>query len=694
MELTASETVTRQTFMGMYKWEILGFYCLAGVSTAIFFFGLYRLTMRYTKNRKTAVVPRKKIHILRAAKAVFSHAWISRNSSKSGYAHAGVFYGFLVLLIGTTILAIEDHITKPLGFSFWYGKFYIGYSLFLDLFGAAMIAGLIYFMIRRATSTSIRLSYKRLDTVPISKKRERYNFDDWVFLWSLLFIGASGFLLEALRIALTMPPFEKWSPVGYSLGYAINKLSPPDSITEIFRHSLWWAHSLASLVFIALIPFTKAVHMITGPSSIATRDEAVSKTLPNSPELGYQTLQDFSVTHRINLDSCTKCGACHDVCPARISGSPLSPRDLILDLREGQSLGLQGSIIPEIIRPDTVWSCLQCNACVEVCPVGIEIVPIINLLRRGMVETGEIENSLKAALTAIQNTGNSFGESARKRARWSRELGFEILDARETEVEFLWFVGDFASLDPRNQINTRALAHLLQKSGVSFGILFEDEQTAGNDVRRAGEEGLFNILAESNIEKLKKCRFKKILTSDPHSFNTLRNEYPKLGAPWRKEDVIHHSELLLELLKSEKLLVKNPINVEATYHDPCALGRYNGIFDQPRELIEICGISIKEMPRNRLNSFCCGGGGGRIWMKEIPGTGTRRPSEMRIDEAVSLGKIKYFIVACPKDVVMYEDAIKTSGREGEIELKEISQLVLAAVSDESENLQPMEVVSQ
>jgi Fe-S oxidoreductase len=329
---------------------------------------------------------------------------------------------------------------------------------------------------------------------------------------------------------------------------------------------------------------------------------------------------------------------------------------------------------------------MQCMACVEICPVGIEHVPIINQMRRALVERGEMDSLLQSTLETIYTSGNSFGEPKRKRARWAKELDFEVKDARKEPVDLLWFVGDYASLDPRNQRNTQALARILHHAGVDFGILFEAEKTAGNDVRRAGEEGLFASLAEENIEAIAGCEFERILTSDPHSFNTLKNEYPELGAPWTAEQVLHHSQLLLELLDAGAIAPARRLGYRITYHDPCTLGRYNGVYEPPRAVLRRIGCELVEMPRNRDNSFCCGAGGGRIWMKELKREDAQRPSENRIDEAVSLGRIEYFTVACPKDVTMYEDAIKASGHQDEIELRELSELVLEAL-----DLEPVEV---
>jgi len=442
--------------------------------------------------------------------------------------------------------------------------------------------------------------------------------------------------------------------------------------------------------------------MLAAPAGVAVKDDRAGAALPPLPadakpeEVGYATIDALAPKHLLDLDACTKCGKCHAACPATASGYPLSPRDLVLDLREvaegsmgnRAALGIpprfqeRADILGTVIKPETLWSCMQCMACVEICPVGIEHVPIINQMRRALVERGEMDGQLQQTLETIYTSGNSFGEAKRKRGRWAKDLDFDVKDARKERAEILWFVGDYASFDPRNQRISQALARVLRHSGVDFGILYDGERTAGNDVRRAGEEGLWSSLAEENVETISGCRFDRILTSDPHTFNTLKNEYPQLGGDWT---VIHHSQLLLELLEAGRLRPRKGLGYRVTYHDPCTLGRYNGVYDEPRQVITSLGCELVEMPRNRDNSFCCGAGGGRIWMKELKADEAQRPSESRIDEAVGLDGIDYFVVACPKDVTMYEDAIKTSGHQGEIELREMSELVLESLALDGRN---------
>ena len=666
-------TETRATFAQMGTAERALWYGLAALSLVVFIWGCIRLVHKYRAGRK--VERRPSVGLAATIRIVLSHSWIRRRATVSGLAHLAVFYGFLVLFAGTTILAVQDDVAKPLfGFDFWRGSFYLGYSLFLDVFGLALVVGLLVLAGRRGVERLPRLIAGRADGRP----RRGNAIEDWVFLGALLYLGATGFLLEGLRDAEGAPSFEKWAPAGWLLGRGLHDAGMAPHTAEVIHHVLWWGHGLAALAFVSAIPFTKGLHMLAGPAGVLTRETVAGKQLALDP-IGYATMRDFAPAHLLQLDACTRCGKCHEACPATNGGMPLSPRDLVLDLASGalQLLETGDILVGGMIDQDTLWSCTQCMACVEVCPVGIEHVPIINELRRGSVARGDMDTRLQSALETIYTAGNSFGESRRKRGRWAKELPFEVKDIRTEPAEVLWFVGDYASFDPRNKRATQAFAHLLAGAGVDFGILYDAEVNAGCDVRRVGEEGLYTELVERNLKALSACEFDRIVTTDPHSFHTLRNEYPQFGGNWR---IDHHSELLLELLRSGAIVPSRTLPARVTYHDPCKLGRYNGVFDAPREVIAAVGAELVEMPRSRNNSFCCGAGGGRIWMSDTARPGARRPAELRIDEAVALGALDYFVVACPKDVTMYEDAIKTSGHARRIELIELSELVLESLA--------------
>ena len=613
----------------------------------------------------------------------------------------------MTLLLGTIVLGIDTDLTEPLfGWRFFTGDFYLVYSIVLDAMALALLAGLLVMMFRRAVVRPPELDYRRPDRDPASPEQRRtgYRWGDWVFVGGLLYLLVTGYALEGVRIAMDRPGLSGYSPVGWLFSRPF--LPVGDTALQVVRMTMWWSHGLVAIALVAAIPYTKAMHMLTSFASLVMRDPMAGRRLvPIAPErrelpAGYGTLEDFSLKHLLDLDACTKCGRCHVACPANATGQPLSPRDVVLQLREeangafaGVGVGgVLGSLLqkqtsagaggpldvavigPDAVREETIWACMQCNACVEACPVGIEQAPIINHLRRRLVEDGAVPAKLQATLRAVAKSGNSFGENRRRRGRWTQDLDFEVKDARVEPVDVLWFVGDYASFDPRSQLVSRSVARLLHRAGVDFGILYDGERTAGNDVRRVGEEGLWESLAEENAAVLEDCEFQRIMTTDPHSLNTLRNEYPDVGGDWT---VVHHTTVLLDLIASGSLAV-DALPYRVTYHDPCYLGRHNGEYDDPRRILELLGCTLVEMGRNRSNSFCCGAGGGRIWSGDDPAA-VERPSENRIREAVELGQLDYFVVACPKDVTMFEDAIKTSGNDARLQLREITELIEEAV---------------
>jgi Fe-S oxidoreductase/nitrate reductase gamma subunit len=661
---------TRAVFWHFAPWLRMLWYALAVASVGVFVYGVCCPIARYRRGRggQWPPYPWRELptRLAHGAREVASHATISRRDRVAGWSHRAIFYGFLTLLAGTVILGVDTDFTDPVfGWNYFRGDFYLVYKEVLNLLGTVLVVGLIAMMIRRAVLKPAKLEYL--------VDRRHYSLGDWMFVVTLLVIALTGFLLEGIRIAMDHPGYGGTQFVGWLAAQALTAL--PHATLAGLRHGLWWFHGLLAITFVASIPYTKAGHMLAGFLSLSLKDDrAGARLAPIPAELagepaGYGTIEDFSPLHLLDLDACTRCGKCHEACPANATGLPLSPRDVILDLHTRRFEE------PAAVASDVLWSCMQCNACVEICPVGIEQAPIINQLRRRAVEDGELNPGLQATLQTIHKSGNSFGENRRRRGRWTEALEFKVKDARTEPVDVLWFVGDYASFDPRSQRVTQTIARLFEAAELDFGILYDGERNAGNDVRRIGEEGLFETLAEHNIETISGCEFSRIVTTDPHSLNTLRNEYPTLGGEWT---VTHHTGLLLELLESGRLSIAHPLGRRVTYHDPCHLGRLNGEYDAPRQLVESIGCELIEMPRNRDNSFCCGAGGGRIWITDP--SGCERPSENRIREALSLGALDYFVVACPKDVTMYEDAIKTSGNADRIELREVSELLAQAIS--------------
>lgn len=686
--------ITREIFRNFPLWMQVVFYIVAFSSIGVFLFGAWKRIQKYRKGRPAGRFNKLPQRFLKVLGIMMTHATLRKNYTYVGVAHWMIFWGFVVLFIGTCIIAFDHDFLRFFGVHLLKGTFYIVFSLFMDVFGVLFIIGLVMMMVRRAKKP-FNLNYARVDRPEGKYDRSGYIRDDKIFLWLLLFIAVTGFIIEAARIAADgFPEFEKWAPFGYAMAHLLKSTGQLNAI----HMATWWVHGIAVLIFVAYIPYSKAMHILVDYANLMFADKSTAKRLPRVPAekmdkegMGYVKLEDFTWKELLDFDACTKCGRCHYVCPARTAGAPLSPRDVILDMRmyadqlsgteewiDKQILtngGKAKSIAGDVILPETLWSCTTCMACMEVCPVGIEHLTTIVNLRRALVDEGEMEDMLQDALANIGDYGNSFGKPERMRAKWTKDLDFKPKDARKEPVEYLWFVGDYASFDERIQERTRKVATILHRAGVDFGLLYEDERNAGNDVRRVGEEGLYEMLAEDNIAALKSAKFQKIFTTDPHSYNTIKNEYPDFGGEF---EIYHYTELLLELIRQGKIRITDKLKgIRVTYHDPCYLGRYNGITEPPREIIRALGMELVEMPRNRTNSFCCGAGGGRIWMDD---SGLKeRPSENRIKEALSLGDIRYFIIACPKDFAMYSDAVKTSGNEGKIEVKDIIELIEEAM---------------
>lgn len=686
--------ITRVLFENFQPQAIHLFYAIGYAAIAVFLYGVYVQIRKYRRGQPDGAWGELFDRFVDMAGTMLTHRTLKRRDTAAGKAHGLIFFGFVLLFIGTATITLEYDILEPLfGIRFWNGNFYLWFSLVLDLAGLGLVSGLIYMMYRRKWLKLPKLNYARPDRQPGDPDYDRsfYRREDWAFLWTLILIGITGFILEATRLVwLSGRPAvwdtRMWSPVGAVIAHFMQLSGVTVDGASSLRTGLWWFHGLLALTFVAFIPYTKVKHIFTASASLMFRDPLAGRRLPKVPEeqesAGFKKITDLTWKQLLHLDACTKCGRCHEACPANAVGAPLSPRDVILSLREFANKALTAKELPAEAELDihgkdvgqvfmeTLWSCRTCLACVEICPVAVEHVPIIVQMRRKLVEEGEMEPILQKTLQTIHKSGNSFGESKRKRAAWTKTLPFEIKDARKEPVDVLWFVGDYASFDPRNQKVTQSFARLMHHAGINFGLLFESELNAGNDVRRVGEEGLYELLASSNIGTLQACDFKTIVTTDPHSFNTIRNEYPDFGG---KFEIQHYTTLVKQLLEEGKIELKKKLDYRVTFHDPCHLGRYNRGFDAPRDVIKLLGCDLVEMARNRDNSFCCGAGGGRIWIPDP--VGTEKPSQNRMKEAGAIEGLDVFIVSCPKDLTMFEDALKTSGFEGKFVVRELIELI-------------------
>ena len=431
------------------------------------------------------------------------------------------------------------------------------------------------------------------------------------------------------------------------------------------------------LGFLAYLPYSKHLHLLAAPFAVFCGSLRPGSVPASSP--GASNLEEFTWRQLFSGLACAECGRCDRSCPSVQSGYALSPKMLMHHMKElvrGTDGGPNGaSFVGNVVKREEIWACTTCLACMHRCPVMNEHVPVLIEMRRRLVGEGEMDKSLQEALKNLNRYGNSFGAPPRSRSKWTQQLDFSIKDARKEPVQYLWFVGDYASYDPRLNAATCAAARVFHKAGLDFGTLGEGERNSGNDVRLAGEEGLYESLQEKNLKTFGSACFEEIITTDPHSFQVLKHEYPATNGA---RSVRHYTQLLSDLILQEKLPLRKKVRLRVTYHDPCYLGRYNAIFNAPRRVLAALGLELVEMPRNRTFSYCCGAGGGRIWMEDPP-VFKERPAVSRVKEAAALPGVHTLVVVCPKDFVMFQDAIKTAGLGDSIEVKELSELVEQAM---------------
>lgn len=481
-----------------------------------------------------------------------------------------------------------------------------------------------------------------------------------------------------------------WTPFGSLLAAAF--AGTPKGTAHSLAIGMWWLHMIVVLGFFVYLPYSKHLHLLAAPfnvffsnASIQSPGNLAISSTKDDFTTGASKWEELTWKQLLSGFSCAECGRCDRACPATTSGYPLEPQQIIQKLkRHMMETGLaraggngdgRPKLIGEVLTEAELWACTTCLACMTRCVVWNEQVPLIVMLRRQLVSQGAVQRTVQDTLANLTRYGNSFGKSDRMRARWVQASGLKIKDARKEPVEYLWFVGDYASYDPRCEEITRKTAKIFTQAGVDFGLLYEAERNAGNDVRRVGEEGLFEMLREKNQQAFAKARFRAIVTTDPHTLNALKHEYAWNG---NRVPVKHYTEVLDELLTAGRLPLKKKLAGRVTYHDPCYLGRYNGVYEPPRRVLRALGLEVVEMPRTREHSYCCGAGGGRIWMEDTEKI-AERPAENRIREAAALDNVPTFVVACPKDIAMFRDALKTTGTEGRIAVRDIAELVADAM---------------
>ena len=577
-----------------------------------------------------------------------------------GVSHFLIAIGCTLLLIGTALDVISYYV-----YDFLVNGMYFFHSLFTDVGGIMALIGVIMVFIRRYGQKPERLDNK---------------FEDLMALMAIILIVFSGFIVEGLRVAANEvaehPAWSHWSPGGFLLAEYFRQFD--HSALLLWHRIMWWTHSLITFGFLLYISFTfnRLWHIILSPLNVfwrnlGPRGAMTPIDLEKAESFGVSKVENYSWKNILDLDACTRCGRCQDICPAHLSGKPLSPKKVIQGLK-GNWLEKadEKPMIGGVIETEAIWNCTTCFACQEVCPVSIEPMTKLSEMRRNLVlEQASIPETAEGALRSIEDRGHPWRGTLLTRTSWMEGLDIPTV-AENLDVEILYWVGCTEALEDRSLKVAQATAKLMKIAGIKFGVLGSEESCCGDPARRLGNEYLYQTQACKNIETLKNYKIKKIVTGCPHCFNTLKNEYPQFGGEF---EVIHHSEFILQLLKEGRLKVSKSPRGKVTFHDPCYLGRYNNIFEVPREILSyLPDISLVEMARNQERSFCCGAGGGHMWLEEQK-VG-ERINVMRTEQAMST-HAEIVATACPYCLQMFQDGIKTKTIEETLKVMDIAEIL-------------------
>ncbi|HZO77844.1 MAG TPA: (Fe-S)-binding protein [Solirubrobacteraceae bacterium] len=578
-----------------------------------------------------------------------------------GLAHAFIFWGFLVLL-PTIVIAmigvVDKTATLPwLGHQGWY-------ALLVDVFAVLVLLGVLAALWIRKVQRPRRFEGSHLGEADL-------------ILALIATIATTLLLWHATRIALGLNEWPRaWSPVSYALSH----LFGTGQATRVLERVFVWAHVLTILVFLAYLPRSKHLHIFiaavnvwygrTGPGG---RLEPVDFEADDADiRFGSGSAADLTFKEVLDTFSCTECGRCQDACPAFATGKVLSPKLVIMGLRDQVLAQEQSTLVPDAVPAESVWDCVTCGACVEVCPVSIEHVDQIVDLRRHLVMVeSSFPTEAEPMLRDIERASNPWGRAQSERAEWAAELGVRVLEPGDRAPEYLYWVGCASSFDERARRTAQSTATLLKAAGIDFAILGPREACTGDPARRMGNEYLFQAMAEQNVAVLNEAEVTKVIANCPHCFNTLANEYPDFGGRY---EVIHHSELLAQLVRDGRLAPTQDGHA-VTYHDSCYLARHNDVVEGPRELVAAVGRPV-EMARSGKNTFCCGAGGAHMWMEERGGSINLE----RVNEAANTGA-DTLAVACPFCTVMLDDGVQSAGEK--IRVVDVATLLAERIDDDA-----------
>lgn len=659
-----TEIPVRETFWNIPAWAVVGVYLGGALAVAIFAWGLYRRIQVWRRGGPEPRWDRIPDRIIKVLREVLFQARIL-SQPYPGIMHATMFWGFLALFTGTAIATVDWEITRLLfDFRVLQGPFYLLFELTLDLFGLFLLLGLGLAVWRRFVKRPKRIE-------PAGK---------FAYALAVLFVIAlTGFLIEGARLAVTRPAWGPWSPAGWGIAEALLAAGLSEGTLRGLHLSLWLTHAVIVFGFIALIPRSYFVHLVATPLNIFFAKlgpkGALGKigNLEEQETFGVSKFEQFSWKRRLDFDACVECGRCHDICCAQQTGGVLSPKRVMVKLKRYMLDGDTRALHGDLISPEELWACTTCAACARECPARLDIVDTIVDLRRHLgMEQGAFPASVAQTLRHIERAGNPWGLDPGERLAWAKGLDVPLMEPGK-EIEYLYWVGCSAAYDAGNQKIARSLVTILKHTGVSFGVMAE-ERCHAEVARRLGEEYLYQTAAAENIGNLGKYAFRKILTHCPHCFNTLKHEFPQFEGG--KFEVVHHSELIAELIRAGRVPAAGTGDGTVAFHDPCYLGRYNGILDAPRQVVaQATGAPPLEFPFRGERSMCCGAGGGRMWMEEDAAI---RINVKRVRQILDR-QPRVIATACPYCKTMMGDGIAQLGKSEEMEARDIAELVAAGL---------------
>jgi len=699
MEAHPLPVLTREIFGNVSEVSKLWFYGLSLVSLGVLAWGIARRARLWRIGKPDT----ERLSWRKALSNLWQFVLLQRRvpgHGAAGTAHILLFGGFVVLSIGTGLIGVEHVMEKLLGHEatnpvFHKGLYFAVYEVVMDMAGVALLVGCGFFAYRR---------WKRPPEIG-------HEWLDWLILAFFAIIGMTGYVLEGLRIVREQTPMAGVSFVGVLFARMFESAGMTPSGASTWHIATWWFHAVLALTLIALFPYTRLLHGIAGTVRLAAGVERLGRLSPVSieqveetGEIGVSRVQQFKRWQLVELDACVSCGRCEQECPAFEAGKPLSPRNVVQDVRRhfeavAMTRSLKGprtkdlaapALVGDIILDETLWACTTCSACVDVCPLGISPLGFITDMRRSLVADGQLRGSPAQALQKTGRTGNPWGMPAQYRMAWATGLGVpNVQDHPDCEV--IYWVGCAAAYDHRLQKVARSVVKLMQAADVNFAVLGNAEGCTGEAARRMGDELLFQQLAGKNMKTFERFGVrqgaKRIVSHCPHCVNSFRQDYPQLGA---NLEAIHHTEFLDELIRSRlKVSADKSAGTETasvTYHDPCYLARVQNVTAAPRALLSrVAGPKgIVEMPRHARQTSCCGAGGGRMWFDD---TADKRVGQSRVAEALGTGA-RTLAVSCPFCLTMTTDGI--AARSGEMAVRDIAEILADALPPQHAKTGPPE----